>query len=156
MSLTYGLMAGVRVIGWMRPLVRKIISANKKGVDLQKYRTKLIETYGHGKESVNKAFKVAKEVMQNQAKPKTVKPKIEQIKRYSDKLGTKEGTTFSEGPLFGSPLKNPRIVNPKYSEMISKKVKDTILKKKLSENRTGGTVSKYSKGGGVRKSKYSL
>ena len=165
MVIQYGipvLMAGVKMAKWMKPLVRKIISANKRGADLQKYRTKLIETYGNAKDDVNKAFKLAKEVMKNQAKPKVIKPKKEQIKRYSDKLGTKEGTTFSEGPLFGRPLKNPRIVNPEYSKMISKKVKDTMLKKKLSGYKRpigrdkGGSVSKYSRGGGVRKSKYSL
>ena len=75
MSLTYGLMAGVRVIGWMRPMIRQIISANKRGANLQKYRTKLIETYGNAKVDVNKAFKLAKDVMKNQAKPKVIKPK---------------------------------------------------------------------------------
>ena len=146
MSLTYGLMAGVRVIGWMRPIVKKIISANKRGADLQKYRTKLIETYGHAKNDVNKAFKLAKDVMKNQAKPKVIKPKKEQIKMWSDKLGT-EAKRF-----------NPRIVNPEYSKMISKKVKEGIAKKKLSGNRVGGSVktSKYSKGGGVRTAKYKV
>ena len=152
MVIQYGipiLMAGVRMAKWMKPLVKKVISANKSGTNLQAYRTKLIEKFGHAKNDVNKAFKLAKEVMKNQAKPKVVKPKIKQIKRYSDKLGTKEGTTFSEGPLFGSPLKNPRIVNPEYSKMISKKVKDTILKKKLSGNRAGGKV--YARNSSVRK-----
>ena len=149
MVVQYGipvLMAGVKMSKWMKPLVRRIISANKKGSDLQKYRTKLIETYGHAKNAVNKACKLAKDVMKNQAKSKVIKPKKEQIKMWSDKLGT-EAKRF-----------NPRIVNPEYSKMISKKVKEGIAKKKLSGNRVGGSVktSKYSKGGGVRKSKYSL
>ena len=159
MVVQYGipvLMAGIKMAKWMKPLVRKVISANKKGVDLQKYRTKLIETYGHAKNDVNKAFKLAKEVIASKAKPKIVKPKIPQIKKYADKLGTKEGTTFSKGPLYGSPLKNPRALNLAYRRMLSEKVKEGITKKKLSGNRIGGTVSKYSKGGGVRKSKYSL
>tara|TARA_Y100000310_G_scaffold83225_1_gene79874 strand:+ start:163 stop:642 length:480 start_codon:yes stop_codon:yes gene_type:complete len=159
MVVQYGipaLMAGVKMAKWMKPLVRKVISANKKGVDLQKYRTKLIETYGHAKNDVNKAFKLAKEVIASKAKPKIVKPKIPQIKKYADKLGTKEGTTFSKGPLYGSPLKNPRALNLAYRRMLSEKVKEGITKKKLSGNRIGGSVSKYSTGGGVRKSKYSL
>ena len=152
MVIQYGipiLMGGVKMAKWMKPLVKKVISANKSGTNLQVYRTKLIEKFGHAKNDVNKAFKLAKEVMKNQAKSKVVNPKIKQIKRYSDKLGTKKGTTFSEGPLFGSKLKNPRIVNPKYSEMIRKKVKDTILKKKLSGNRAGGKV--YARNSSVRK-----
>ena len=137
-------MAGVRMASWMAPLVRKVISANKRGANLQKYRTKLIETYGHAKNDVNKAFKLAKDVIKNQAKPKVIKPKKEQIKMWSDKLGT-EAKRF-----------NPRIKNPEYTEMLRTKIKEGITKKKLSGNRVGGTVSKYSKGGGVRKSKYSL
>jgi hypothetical protein len=157
MVIQYGVpivMAGVRIARWMHPIVRKVISAHKSGTNLQAYRTKLIEKFGHAKNDVNKAFKLAKEVMKNQAKPKVVKPKIKQIKKYADKLGTKEGTTFSKGPLYGSPLKNPRALNLAYRRMLSEKVKEGITKKKLSGNRTGGSISKYSKGGGVRKPKY--
>ena len=147
MVVQYGipvLMAGIKMAKWMKPLVRKVISANKRGANLQKYRTKLIETYGNAKVDVNKAFKLAKEVIASKAKPKIVKPKIPQIKMWSDKLGT-EAKRF-----------NPRIKNPEYTEMLRTKIKKGITKKKLSGNRVGGSVSKYSRGGGVRKSKYSL
>ena len=151
-------MSGVRMIGWMAPIVRKVIAATKKGENLQKFRTKLIEKFGHAKEDINKAFKLAKEVTANQAKPKVVKPKIPQIKMWADKLGTKEGTTFSKGPLFGSKIKNPRIKNPEYTKMLRTKIKEGVSKKKVSENRAGGSVkiSKYSKGGGVRATNYKI
>ena len=137
-------MAGVKMAKWMKPLVRRIISANKKGSDLQKYRTKLIETYGHAKNDVNKAFKLAKDVIKNQAKPKVIKPKKEQIKMWSDKLGT-EAKRF-----------NPRIKNPEYTKMLRTKIKEGVAKKKLSGNRVGGSVSRYSRGGGVRTAKYKV
>ena len=144
MSLTYGLMAGVRVIGWMRPMIRQIISANKRGADLQKYRTKLIETMGHAKDDVNKAFKLAKDVMKNQAKPKVIKPKKEQIKMWSDKLGTEAKRV------------NPRIKNPEYTEMLRTKIKEGVAKKKLTGKMVGGSVSRYSRGGGVRNAIYKV
>ena len=147
MVVQYGipvLMAGVKMAKWIKPLVRKVISANKRGANLQKYRTKLIETYGHAKNDVNKAFKLAKDVIKNQAKPKVIKPKKEQIKMWSDKLGT-EAKRF-----------NPRIKNPEYTEMLSTKIKEGVAKKKLSGNRVGGSVSRYSRGGGVRTAKYKV
>ena len=137
-------MAGVRMASWMAPLVRKVISANKRGANLQKYRTKLIETYGNAKVDVNKAFKLAKDVIKNQAKPKVIKPKKEQIKMWSDKLGT-EAKRF-----------NPRIKNPEYTKMLRTKIKEGVAKKKLSGNRVGGSVSRYSRGGGVRTAKYKV
>ena len=147
MVIQYGipiLMGGVKMAKWMKPLVKKVISANKSGTNLQVYRTKLIEKFGHAKNDVNKAFKLAKDVIKNQAKPKVIKPKKEQIKMWSDKLGTEAKRV------------NPRIKNPEYTEMLRTKIKEGITKKKLSGNRVGGSVSRYSRGGGVRTAKYKV
>ena len=49
--------------------------------------------------------------------------------------------------------------NPNQKENLKERFEDEFDRQSLlkgKRNRTGGTVSKYSKGGGVRKSKYSL